>query len=248
MANKNYLNVLFFYILFITNTSAQMNNLLPNPGFEGLSKDFSQGKENSIFEFTKEWKLVGGDALPAKYRYTDRSYSKFIDSIASQSHNMGNSYISISFECYQSSDSDNPFYRGYIQAKLKVPLEKGVKYKAGFSTVLYPNFANVAVNGMGLLFTNEPIEKLENSIIILKPQVVSNNVIMPQNQFSLVEGEFTAESNYQYVIIGNFFGNDKISRVPIIEKDKSDDELNNFLSRITQTVRYAIDNAFLYKL
>ncbi len=109
--------------------------------------------------------------------------------------------------------SDN--FREYIGAQLLQPLVVGQAYYVSFRTNAAATgsywFTGGVCNNIGLLFTmhsnvweglNSPTFQVRNYAHVYTSTVVSDTA-----GWTLVSGIFTADSAYQYVVLGNFFDN-----------------------------------------
>ena len=101
---------------------------------------------------------------------------------------------------------DNPNYREFVGRELAIDLEIGTEYYISF----YGNCANLetyryAVNNIGVLFSTVPYSSNNTIELQNSAHVFSHDVIADTVDWTLVDGTFTADSAYRYLIIGNFF-------------------------------------------
>jgi len=122
----------------------------------------------------------------------------------------GNAYVGIF--CY----GELSIAREYVGTQLITPLQIGQKYKVEFKAVLSENTgigANCAINKLGVLFTtiSNAMGNPCTHIPILLPQnhahIFASNIISDTATWTVISGEFTADSSYKYIVIGNFFDN-----------------------------------------
>ncbi len=97
-------------------------------------------------------------------------------------------------------------YREYVQVQLKKPLVKNNSYYVSFY-VLRPDRMHIATNNIGAHFSDEKISAPSDffSVLPFAPQVNETEVVSDTASWHLVSGCFTAESNANYLTIGNFY-------------------------------------------
>ncbi|MBL8011924.1 MAG: T9SS type A sorting domain-containing protein [Flavobacteriales bacterium] len=113
--------------------------------------------------------------------------------------------------CYWVNDD----YREYIGVPLLEPLEIGQTYLVSFRVNLAVNGSYVwsmgACNNVGVLFTmasnawsgtTGPPFPFRNYAHVYSPGIIADSL-----GWTLVSGSFTADSAYQYLVLGNFFTN-----------------------------------------
>ena len=95
--------------------------------------------------------------------------------------------------------------RSYISTQLKQPLTIGQKYYAGF----FIHFHCLGANRVGLALSKNYAKK-KLGVLRLKPIFYQKIVIdhNPKNIWSIVIDSFIADSNYKFLVIGNFVRND----------------------------------------
>jgi len=96
-----------------------------------------------------------------------------------------------------------PHCKEYLQVKLTKPLQIGETYY--FEYWINPVSTSVKVNGMGLLLTLERHYDPQNEgLIDLYPIDIQEEVIDASNTWHKISGEFEADDQYAYLMIGNF--------------------------------------------
>ena len=105
----------------------------------------------------------------------------------------------------------------YIQVPLKEPLKAGEGYR--YEYWLMPVKKSKKVNSFAIAGSMEEIKQRMNSgILDLYPMAVEEEIIdWDENGWQRVAGQFTADNDYKYIIIGNFFNDDIV--------DFKDDEM-----------------------
>ena len=197
------------FLLFFTIPSAfsVAQNLVPNPGFEQFKSDTNCLVVQSKEEFAgmmEDWTMPTdgtADILSNNYRVTCRMHPHPDDqfSIGSQIPHSGDLMVGIF--TYSSRSS-----REYIQVKLLQPLEKGQQYIAGMYVSLADSMP-IAVNNIGMYFSDEKIDLDTLGMINAAPSVNSEAIIIEQNKWVLISHTFRAPSNATHLLIGNFYEN-----------------------------------------
>lgn len=210
-------------LLFIAALPGAAQNLVPNPSFEEYEVcpytiGFQPGNRPTHW---RSW-LNSPD-----YFHACAGSLQDIDTLVSVPQNGwgyqypwdGDAYIG-SF-CYWVTDE----YREYVGAPLLEPMEMGQTYLVSFRVSLAVNGSYVqamgACNNIGVLFTTAtnawsgitgPPFPFRNYAHVYSPDIITDS-----SDWTLVSGVFTADSAYQYVVLGNFFNNaltDTISLLP----------------------------------
>lgn len=102
--------------------------------------------------------------------------------------------------------------REVIGVKLSQPLNAGIKYYVQFKASL-SDVSNYAHNGLGILFSTRANLNSTNPFIATNfAHIHSDSIITNYENWIRVSGSFVADSNYQYIMIGNFFKNSDIER------------------------------------
>jgi hypothetical protein len=99
---------------------------------------------------------------------------------------------------------DNYSYREYLQVQLTQPLESGQKYWVCFHVSLADS-VEYAIKEVAAFFSETAFNLPHDTMINVNPQIQFNDsVITEKNGWVKVKGEFTANGNEKYMIIGNF--------------------------------------------
>lgn len=88
-----------------------------------------------------------------------------------------------------------------IAVKLIRPLRKGKRYKAGYWLSLAYSYSGYASNNMGLRFTNNPYA----DTLATEAHLRMNDILDYTGGWTLFEGVFRADQDYEYLLIGNFY-------------------------------------------
>lgn len=101
-----------------------------------------------------------------------------------------------------------PHCREYIQSMLKEPLIIGQKYYIDFW--VKPLKKSMLCNNIGAFFSVFEIKKELDVQLKCKPQLNARDIIRPdKNEWIHIEGIFTASTAAKYIVLGNFFADDK---------------------------------------
>ena len=99
--------------------------------------------------------------------------------------------------------------REFIGRALSTPLSVGTKYYVSLKVNLSISstiWANCATNNIGAGFTISPYQWPSNSLSVTNnPKVYSNSIITDTLNWVQIFGSFTADSSYQYIVLGNLF-------------------------------------------
>jgi gliding motility-associated-like protein len=95
-------------------------------------------------------------------------------------------------------------YKEYLQVPLLKNLQKRERYIAGM-WVSFANRSRFASNNIGMAFSTMDIDLEIISSILLTPKVNKKEILINPGEWERVWGVFTADSTYNYLIIGNFF-------------------------------------------
>lgn len=208
-----YLHTLCF-LLFVAPFLAQTQNLVPNPSFEQLdacpyATGFVVGDRPLLwYSWLNSPEYFHNCALPPVDTLVNVPQNGF----AYQQAFEGNAYVGM-YAFGTSGGGINP-YREYVGCELTEPMEVGGTYDLSFYTNVAIDgnywYTSTACNNMGMLFTMQPNFWFE----IPGPSFALRNyahlhsleVITDTANWTLVSSSFVADSAYQYLVLGNFFG------------------------------------------
>ncbi len=120
---------------------------------------------------------------------------------------------------------DDETYREHVGITLQQPLVVGQQYHVRFRANLASNgtywYTNGASNRLGVLFTmqsNEWESSIDGPAFLPRnyAHLFSNDLLTDTVDWTLVEGDFVADSAYQHMVIGNFFDNFHTSSVSFL--------------------------------
>lgn len=202
--------IIFFISLILISESAITQNLIKDPGFESvyLYKD----GQREHFNY-KDWNSLSRipmnswNGAPDYYEYIIRSSDEYI-SLGYFKPYKGNSYLS----------SIYTIERNLYQGKLITQIQKGKKYKLS----IYYKFGGDIMSSkiitdnlnrnMGVLFTKYDmsdslsIRKLNDLEVTIHKHILINTFEFKKDNYKwkYFEGEFIADDDYTYIVIGSF--------------------------------------------
>lgn len=97
-------------------------------------------------------------------------------------------------------------YREYIGSLLTDSLQIGIKYFVSFYTNL-SNTRRCKSNKIGVRFSTIPYSSTQLPPLNNWSHLFSQNLITDTANWSFITGSFIADSNYKYIIVGNFYDN-----------------------------------------
>ena len=199
-------------ILFSVCVSAQ--NLVPNPGFEELSRcphSFSTDKKDFIVPGWDSPTIGTPDHFHAcSWGEADVPFNW----AGSANAHSGKGYAGI----YVWSTDPDRNYREYLQCELAEPLQKDAYYVLQFYYKLASNSV-YAINRFALALANEPVNLSHDKLIEMKPVISIENdssIIDKTGGWERAKQVYRAKGGERFVIIGNFFDNrsTKSTRLP----------------------------------
>lgn len=191
---KTFITTSFLMLSLLT---LQAQNLVPNPSFENyISCPVNHGEINQC----QSWMSFGGNPDYFNACSPDTMVSVPKNDFGFQYAATGNAYCG--FVNSSGGPAPPPEYLG---ASLLQPLVAGQKYFASFkisSTSFY-----CASNKMGISFSTVPFDSSNPPPLNNNAFVYTDSIINDTANWYQIKGSFIADSNYTYVMIGNFFSN-----------------------------------------
>lgn len=216
-------SILFLIIFCTLCTKAQ--NLVPNPSFElyKLCPTFKNADEvapqlNKLQKFCNDWESLGEASnrwLGLGGQYLNECDIDIIPFCGVPQSSFANQYartgkgMMANVHSYQGFSQD----RMYQGVKLIAPLKIGRKYLVRFYASLADS-SQSAMNNLGITFFTQKqiIKDISNITSTFYPDwahVYSKNVIDNKTDWVKIEGIITADSAYEYLVVGNFFDYNK---------------------------------------
>ncbi|MEM9819797.1 MAG: OmpA family protein [Bacteroidota bacterium] len=178
------------------------DNIVPNPGFERYSSSpigwFYKGSHfTNVMKYWHSATSASPDVFGPKVRVPTHWAAK---GFGEQAAHDGVSMVGITaFGC----EDGKPHCREYIQIQLKEPLVLGQSYYAEFWVA--PLARGLRINNLAMYFSKERIGLSTAAPIEVIPQVFSESIVQRYGQtWHRIAGRFQAESEAEYLTIGNF--------------------------------------------
>lgn len=203
----------FFYLLVAlfcfagvsaqqSETSAEQPNLVPNSGFERFSAVplgwFYKGEHfTRVMKYWSAATAASPDVFGPKVRvpssWAEKDFGK-------QNPHAGGAMVGLTlYGC----EEGKPHCREYIQIQLMEPLVVGQDYAVEAYVARLPK--SLEVNQLGFHFSEEEIKVPLDHQLEFQPQVSIDGIMrVPPKQWRKVEGRFRADTEANYLTIGNF--------------------------------------------
>ncbi len=177
-------------------------NIVPNPGFERYSGTpigwFYKGKHfTDVMKYWDSATAASPDVFGPKVRvpahWADKGFGK-------QVPHGGQSMAGITaYGC----EEGKPHCREYIQIQLNEPLVVGQGYYAEFYVSHLPRSIQIA--NIGMFFSTKKIAEKTDRHLAFEPQISADKILSgPNNNWVKVSGQFIADNEADYLLIGNF--------------------------------------------
>ena len=201
---------LLFFVLILGGL-LHSQNLVPNPSFEESYDIDCFAKYKGIVNMycVKDWFPVSVNFGENKQRlgihYHNPNQMKFGTYSEGEKVYSGKSMIGYFCDGYI-NDSINGI--PVLGVRLNKPLKKNYKYKVGYYIRLEKQ-TKYAYNNFGAFFTEEKITENLNFERIYEnpefvPQFLCSDIIENTDKWKLIEGDFIAKGNEEYIYIGMF--------------------------------------------
>ena len=199
---------IFLYpILFFAQSEIAQDNLIPNPGFEEFD-GFPIGwyyKGSDFDDVVKYWSSPT-TASPDAYGPRVRVPSSWAEKgFGRQTPHSGQCMAGITvYGC----SNGKPHCREYVQIQLKEALVQGQNYV--FEVWVASLDAGLRINNIGAFLSEKRIKMVGEERINVKPSVFAAKVVDPKRQqWYKMTLKFTADSESEWLIIGNFNTDDE---------------------------------------
>jgi outer membrane protein OmpA-like peptidoglycan-associated protein len=196
-------------ILFSTQVlSAQ--NLVPNGSFEKYQKCPDDYVTVQRYNYVFQWDTPN-NGTPDYFNACSQKCGVPLNWVGSAPAFDGKGYMGI-IGCMYQMDPNQIAYREYIRTKLTKPLEAGKTYYASMQIRLGMS-CTVACNGMGMFFTDAPLNSVHSINYPIQPDIVykQNDMVLDKNNWTQICGTFQAQGGESYLIIGNFLSNQEMT-------------------------------------
>lgn len=198
--------ITFFFLIFVVKTYSQQN-LVPNPSFEiydtcpNTSGQINYAVNWSSYANSPDYFNVCAD--------TSSLFSIPYSGFGYQYPHTGNAYCG--FYAYGNPTPHD--YREILGVTLITPLMIGTKYYISFFVNLsygylaHQNFfpTRTKANKIGVRFSTIPHSIYNPAPVNNFAHIYTDSIITDTLNWVIIKGEFTADSAYRYLSVGNFF-------------------------------------------
>lgn len=200
--------IIFLFFLLMRLPAFTQINLLPNSGFE----DYIKGPSSvTINNSVISWSSFRGtcdyfnSCAPVSCPVTvPGNVTGF------QVTHSGNGYCGFLVGIIQ-----DPAFREFLGAQLLLPLQVGTRYYLTFHVSLADGFAyRLPMNKIGAFFSTVPYDVINFIPTQNFAHIFSDSIISDTLGWTKISGSFIADSAYNYIAFGNFFGQQFISTLP----------------------------------
>ncbi|MEN0046468.1 MAG: OmpA family protein [Bacteroidota bacterium] len=196
-----------FLFQFITLSTAQ--NLVPNPSFERVNEITDRwmgtfSKFNRAMKFWNSPTQGSPDLLFLKVK--DRMFPPR-DGFDLTSYFPRTGKMMVGIKTYGCAEKVM-HCKEYLQISLKQPLQIGMEYYLEF--YVNPLYSSILNNNIGAAFsTNRTRQLYAEGLYDFEAKINTKEVITYTGEWQKVSGKFVADSAYQYLMIGNFYKDDR---------------------------------------
>jgi OmpA-OmpF porin, OOP family len=194
--------LLGYHWLTAQTAAGEQENIIPNPSFELYASPpigwFYKGEHfTNVMKYWSSASNASPDVFGPKVRVPSHWEEK---GFGKQVPRTGLSMVGITtYGCEQGK----PHCREYIEIQLSEPLVLGQSYLAEMWVSHLPK--SLRTNNLGFYFSKEKIEETNDGVLSYQPHVTSEDILEGTNRWLKVAGKFIADSEAEYLVIGNFF-------------------------------------------
>jgi len=189
---------LFSSLLFLS-LAAQAQNLVPNYSFEDTVA--CPTSIDQVYNSTG-WSSFGNTSDYFNSCSTGNVSSVPNNFFGYQFAHSGNAYCGL----YNYTPPPSSNYREYIGTQLSDSMLIGSQYFISFYTNL-SNMLRCKSNKIGIRFSTVSYSSVQPPLLNNWAHLFSQSLISDTVNWVFISGSFIADSNYKYIIIGNFFDN-----------------------------------------
>ena len=199
------------FLILLRFFSGEINaqNIIPNPGFEDYS---------DLPDYFGEWYNCNDWLSPSGFAGYVWPYAT-----TDYLHNNGSGYVKLPFSYFgtvhpHSGDAVMGFktyrydyeFREYLMNELIEPMISGDTYKISFWLMNGEEnwMHGTGTNHVGIYFSLLPAEQDVSEPIDVSPQIEIPGIVW-NTEWTYYEFYFEADANYDYITIGNFYGDDE---------------------------------------
>lgn len=202
--------LLLLLSVFPTILAAQQpksSNIVPNPGFERWAgPPVGWSYRGAYFGQVMKYWFSATTSSPDAYGPNVRVPRDWAEKgFGNQKPHGGKSMAGLTvFGC----TNGKPHCREYIEIQLAEPLVVGQAY--AFECWVSHLDKSLQINNIGAFLSENRIERKTDEILLLEPQVRAKNLLeAPDGKWVKIVGQFKAENEAEYLLIGNFYDDAK---------------------------------------
>jgi outer membrane protein OmpA-like peptidoglycan-associated protein len=200
---------LLSFLILLTIPYLFAQNLVPNPSFEKVhKKTLNWSLNKQVFEsLMKEWTSPNQGSPDILFDFTVDKMTPKRRGVDLSEHQPRTGRTMIGIKTYGCS-GNSPHCREYIQVKLKKSTEPGEQYYIEFW--VNPMKSSLRNNNIGLALARVEISDEEDSgLYYFEPWINETELIDgAPNEWHKISATVTVDGTYDYLLIGNFFGDD----------------------------------------
>lgn len=192
--------IAFLLVLFNLPQAEAQINLVPNPSFEDtVYCPFGLNQLDAAVGWTSFRNT------PDYYSACHPIYPNVPNAVFGyQQANSGSAYIGLS-TYYKRNSAAGGNYREYAGINLINPLQIGLRYFVSFYAVLAESYTGFASNNLGLRFFTNTYSVANPAPVDNISQLHFDSILIDSINWTRISGSFIADSNFQYLCIGNFY-------------------------------------------
>ncbi|MCB0401233.1 MAG: hypothetical protein KDD41_04060 [Flavobacteriales bacterium] len=197
---------LFILLSFMITAVYAQTNLVENPTFKQTEK--KAVKETKQIAYAAPWT---SPTLESADLYVTKTKSGMVgvpeNQYGEEKPMVGDSYAGIVAYSYKSK-----IPRTYLQGKLTEKLEAGKEYCVTFHVSL-ADLSKYAVNHLGIALTDKELKENNSDVLQFDNAIESKRLTVYEQQFYWVPvcGKYKAKGGEEYVVIGNFTPEEKLT-------------------------------------
>ena len=202
-----------FIIVLLSNSIAQTGvpistpNIVPNPSFEKFSGTpigwyYKGAHFDNVMQYWNSPTSTSPDIFGKGIRVPNSWKEKGFGELTAIN---GEHFIGLTL--YGCSEG-KPHCREYVQIQLSEPLVNGQRYEVEFHIAHLPR--SMYCNNMGIYFSENQFEFRTEEFLEFTPQIKEENVeAIKSGSWKKIRKNFTATNNADYLLIGNFYNDEK---------------------------------------
>ena len=198
-----WISMLLSLVLTGQEATHELDNIVPNPSFERYASTpigwfYKGGHFTSVMKYWSSATGASPDVFGPKVRVPAHWAAK---GFGDQKPHSGLSMTGITvFGC----EGGKPHCREYLQIQLSEPLVEGQNYYVEFWASHLPR--SLQINNIGVYFSKEKVNLKTDVPLYFTPHMKADHIVSAgTGKWTKVAGRFQADSEADYLILGNFY-------------------------------------------